>query len=81
MADLPIIGLPGAIMLWYPTAMVHCKCDPKDMKIVILTGFLNHSECGACHKLYFIKGMTPDGKGGINLLVDFVIPTPTGQVM
>lgn len=79
--NIPILGQPAEIVHWWPTTVVQCKCRGDGLlTIVILTGFGNHTECGFCGKLYFNKGMTPDGKGGLNILVDFIIPVPKSQL-
>lgn len=80
--DIPIVGQPPASILhWWPTTLVKCHCAEPKLNIVILTGFGNHCQCQDCGKLYYNKGMTPDGKGGLNIIVDFVIPTPESSVM
>lgn len=86
MSDIPIIGEQkrpeGAVLSWYPTSLVHCKCvEAPRMSIVIVTGFGNHASCGNCGTLYANRGLFPDGKGGLNMVVDFVLPTPPGELM
>ena len=84
--SVPILGLPGDLMFWYPTAMVYCKCQgpmktAEKRPFIVITGFGNMSVCPYCGEGYFIKGLAPDGQGGMNIVVEFVQPTPKSEVM
>lgn len=76
--DIPVVGQPAEIITWYPTALVHCKCQkPPTMAIVITTGFMNHSKCGYCGTHYWIKGLKTDG----TILIDFLAEPPGGETV
>ncbi len=72
---------PGDILFWYPTVLVKCKCQSHEMTIIIVTGFANYAACPKCGTLYATKGMIPDEKGGLSVVVDFLIKPPQETLM
>jgi hypothetical protein len=77
--SIPIVGQQSALLYWYPTAALHCRCNHDKMNVVVLTGFNNHVQCSECGKLYHIAGIeTRDGKTAIS--IGMVLPTPSDQV-
>lgn len=79
MSDVPILGQPVSLLMWYPTAVLNCKClaEKGIVSIIITTGLNNPAKCGQCGKLYKINSVKPDG----SLDIGFAIPLPPGQVM
>lgn len=85
MANIPILGQPCRVLVWYPTAVILCKCQGGEgqAKIVITTGFNNASACGVCGTLYMIRTIlppTPESMGQPVLDLHTVAPS-TGSVM
>lgn len=85
MADIPILGQPCRVLVWYPTAVVLCNCQGGEelAKIIITAGFNNPSSCGVCGKLYMIRTIlppTPESQGQ-PVLDLHMVAAPTGSVM
>lgn len=81
MADIPIVGQPGTVLFWYPTVITKCNCKPNELTLIVTTGFGNPSICPKCNSTYVMRGVRPDGKGGLDPIVDHIPPVPKGQVM
>lgn len=81
MSDVPIVGQPGQILIWYPTVMIRCMCDPAIQSLVIMTGIGNPSKCGKCGKLWMCEGFVTTNRGDVQPAIKWVIPTPPGEVM
>lgn len=75
--DPPSPETSSSVVLWYPTSIINCRCDPEAVTLIVVTGFGNASECGKCHKLYRNVGVkVTDEKGVQNamLLTDVTVP-------
>lgn len=83
MADVPIIGAPSQVVLWYPTTIINCRCLPDRVTLIVVTGFDNHSQCGNCGKLYKNAGMKASDDNGkiVDIDVDVMVPTPAKELM
>lgn len=82
--DLPIIGMgpKPRVVLWYPTAIINCACQPDRVTLIVVTGTSNSVICGSCHRLHRIAGFGPQDAEGIpTIIADVIVPTPSGSVM
>lgn len=75
-SDIPIVGKPAKVLMWYPTAIIQCLCAEGELTLLIVTGIGNTVVCGKCSKLYTAIGILPDQKLDIRVTT----PTPTGLV-
>lgn len=78
--EVPIVGQPCSVILWYPTSLVNCKCDPKATTIIVCTGFNNFSKCGKCGRMYCNEKveMTPEGLPLI--VIGMAVETPSKAI-
>lgn len=77
--NIPIIGEPFVVVLWYPTAITYCKCMKGRINLVITTGMGNPASCGGCGKMYMNEKLDP-ATGAI--VVTVMIPrAPSDTVM
>lgn len=81
--NIPIIGEPppSSVVMWYPTSIIHCRCAPGRVSLLVVTGFGNHSQCGNCKKLYSNSALklSADGRSA-EMVVDVIIPAPPTAV-
>lgn len=73
--DVPLVGQPVTLISWYPTTLLKCNCV-EGLNIVIVTGFNNTVMCGNCRRSYMVRGLHPDGR--LDLIM--MLPTPEGTV-
>lgn len=67
--DIPILGQPGRVLSWYPTALAQCLCQEGEPVILALVGFGSASACPRCGKVYVLRSIEP-GPNGLNVQVD-----------
>lgn len=81
--NIPIVGKPANVILWYPTVIVHCHCNPQSVTLLVMTGFGNPARCGNCNRLYQIVDapgrVCHDMKVQLQLIIEQ--PATEGKVM
>lgn len=84
MSDIPIVGQPARIIHIYPVTLVECRCQAEKgaMSMVIIGGIGGYVACGHCGKQYAVKQFMANDRGGIDAILDVLIPPPgAGGVM
>lgn len=66
--SVPIVGQSSQVLMWYPTALVACKCKgPGEAQLLVVCGFQRPTSCPTCLKMYTITGV--DQQGNINIQI------------
>ena len=68
--NVPLVGQTSQVLIWYPTALVGCKCQEGQMALVVITQFNNPTLCPKCGKGYAISSVEiKDGMPVVNVAV------------
>lgn len=66
--NIPIIGEPCQMILWYPTLLINCRCQENRVTIIVTTGFNNPSACWHCGKIYYVTAIGPEVVDGLPMV-------------
>lgn len=78
--SVPIVGEPVTILAIYPVVIMNCKCRMPALNMIILSGIMNYVGCGHCKKLYAVEKFVPTPTGAADVIINVVLPTPTGSI-
>lgn len=74
MSDIPVVGRPVDLVLWYPTTVVRCRCKEKaeEQAIIVIIGLQQVAACPLCMRAYHINRIKPDGEPELQMAIQSV---------
>jgi hypothetical protein len=79
-SKIPVVGQPARILIIHPIVIINCNCALPNLNMLVLSGMMNHVKCQHCGKLYAVEALTPTLSGVADVVLNVVLPAPTGTV-